>query len=51
MEEDEYFEEMDMLWNDAPAYMINWLRENKNKIRKHLKDVNRFIDELIDIIK
>ena len=51
MEQDEYFEEMDILWNDAPAYMLDWFRENKDKIKKHLVDVNRFIDEMIDIVK
>jgi len=44
-------QKLDDLWIDYPAYLIDWLRDNKNKIKKHIRDINKFYNEIIDIIK
>lgn len=45
------YDDLEFIWIDTPAYMIDWLRENKDKIKQHIIDCNKFIDDLIDIIK
>jgi len=50
MDEEETYEELDLIWLESPAYLIDWLRLNKNKIKKHIESCNKFIDKMIDII-
>lgn len=44
-------DELDYIWLNSPAFMIDWLREHIDDIEKHIKDCNQFINKMIDMIK
>ena len=51
MDEEEAYNDLNLIWEDCPAFFIDWLRERKDDIKKHIEDCNQFINEMIDIIK
>ena len=40
-------DELDTIWKESPAYIIDWIRDNKTAIREYLFKLNKDIDEFI----
>lgn len=40
-------DELDTIWHESPAYVINWIRENSKSIQDYLVKLNKDIDEFI----
>jgi hypothetical protein len=52
-EQESVYDELSFIFKDTPAYLINWLRDNKKEVEQYLKeveglikDVHIFMDEL-----
>ena len=44
-------DELDAIWKECPAYMIDWIRNNADEIKWYLIRLNKNINEFLKEIK